>query len=110
MKKNKKGIIYSTNPKYKFEYYEDENENLLEESKQTLKVFLNRHKAGKFTVSIKNYIANDNEYKKLAKLLKKKCGVGGSVKDKEIILQGNIRDKVIEILNKEGYKTIRVGG
>lgn len=109
MKKRKNNIVYSTNPDYKYED-EDEQEYILKKQEQKLKIHLNRHKADRFTVSIKNFIGSQEEIKKLSKLLKQKCGVGGSVKNKEIIIQGNIREKIIRILNKEGYQTISVGG
>ena len=61
-------------------------------------------------VIIKNFVGTTDDLKKLGKLLKTKCGVGGSAKNSEIIIQGNVREKVMEILEKEGYNYKRVGG
>ena len=75
-----------------------------------LKVCIDKHRAGKIAVIIKEFIGTTHDLKALGRLLKTKCGVGGSVKNGEIIIQGNVRDKVIEILGKEGYNHKRVGG
>ena len=109
MKKNKKGVVYSTNPNYKFEYHEDkiDNNNI---NNQILNIHLERYKGNKKAVVIKNFIATKENKEILAKELKKVCGVGGSIKDDNIIIQGDNREKVILILNKKGYKTKKVGG
>ena len=109
MKKNKKGVVYSTNPNYKFEYHEDkiDNNNI---NNQSLNIHLERYKGNKKAVVIKNFIGTKENKEILAKELKKVCGVGGSIKDENIIIQGDNRDKVILILNKKGYKTKKVGG
>ena len=107
--KNRKGILYSTNPDFEYEYENQEMETL-PSSKQNLKVCIDKHRAGKIAVIIKNFVGTTDDLKKLGKLLKTKCGVGGSVKNGEIIIQGNIRGKVMDILEKEGYNYKRVGG
>ena len=109
MKKNKKGVVYSTNPNYKFEYHEDkiDNNNI---NNQSLNIHLERYKGNKKAVVIKNFIGTKENKETLAKELKKVCGVGGSIKDDNIIIQGDNREKVILILNKKGYKTKKVGG
>ena len=109
MKKRKKNIVYSTNPNYQYEY-EDELENTIAKNNQNLKIHLNRHKADKFSVVIKNFIGTKDEMKKIEKNIKTKLGVGGSIKNNQIIIQGKVREKVIEILNSDGYKTNSVGG
>ena len=108
-KKNRKGIMYSTNPDFKYEYENQEMETL-PASKQNLKVCIYKHRAGKVAVIIKDFIGTTDDLKTLGKLLKTKCGVGGSAKNGEIIIQGNVREKVMEILQKEGYHYKRVGG
>ena len=107
--KNRKGVMYSTNPDFKYEYENDELETL-SNNKQNLKVCIDKHRAGKVVIIIKEFVGTTEDLKSLGKLLKSKCGVGGSVKNGEIIIQGNIRDKVMEILEKEGYNYKRSGG
>ena len=112
MKKNKKygkGVIYSTNPDFDYEYKNEEQETLVN-NKQQLRVCIDKHRAGKVAVVIKDFIGKTEDLKTLGKILKSKCGVGGSAKNGEIIIQGNVRDKVMEILKKEGYNYKRVGG
>ena len=108
-KKSRKGIIYSTNPDFEYQYENEELETL-PPNEQMLKVCIDKHRAGKITVIIKEFVGTTNDLKALGKLLKTKCGVGGSVRNGEIIIQGNIRDKVMEILGKEDYNYKRVGG
>ena len=108
-KKLRKGIIYSTNPDFEYQYKKEEIEPL-SINKQMLKVCIDKHRAGKIAVIIKEFIGSTHDLKALGRLLKTKCGVGGSVKNGEIIIQGNVRNKVMEILGKEGYNYKRVGG
>lgn len=108
-KKNRKGILYSTNPDFEYEYEESAQDTLLP-AEQNLKVCIDKHRGGKIVVIIKDFEGVNDDLKILGKLLKQKCGVGGSVKNGEIIIQGNVREKVMEILEKEGYKYKRVGG
>ena len=108
-KKNKKLTVYSTNPN--FEYDEDNHEDItLEPSDQLLEVWIDKHRAGKTAIIIKGYVGNLSDIKALSKKLKTKCGVGGSVKNGEIIIQGNVRDKIMDILKQDGYRYKRVGG
>ena len=108
-KKNRKGVTYSTNPDFEFKY-ENQEMGTLSNNEQHLKVCIDKHRAGKIAVIIKNFVGNSEDLKALGKLLKTKCGVGGSAKNGEIIIQGDVRDKVMEILQKEGYNYKRVGG
>ena len=107
--KNRKGIMYSTNPDFEYEYKHAEMETL-HPSEQNLNICIDKHRAGKIAVIIKEFVGRTEDLKLLAKLLKTRCGVGGSTKNREIIIQGNVRDKVMEILEKAGYKYKRVGG
>jgi len=108
-KKNKKGVMYSTNSDFEFEY-ENQAMETLSNNEQCLKVCIDKHRAGKIAVIIKDFVGNTEDLKALGKLLKTKCGVGGSAKNGEIIIQGNVREKVMEILEKEEYNYKRVGG
>ena len=109
-KKNRKGILYSTDPNFEYEYEENTFETLSNKD-QNLEVWIDKkHRAGKTCVLIKGFIGSDNDLKILSKSLKSKCGVGGSIKNGEILIQGDVRDKIIEILNSMDYNTKRVGG
>ena len=92
MKKRKKNIVYSTNPNYQYEY-EDDFEKTIAKNKQNLKIHLNRHKADKFSVVIKNFIGTKDEMKKIEKNIKTKLGVGGSIKNNQIINEYKVRYK-----------------
>lgn len=103
------GFVFSTNSSFEFE--KEENQATLPSNQQYLEaIFSNKGRAGKTATIISGFIGSEDDLRQLAKLLKTKCGVGGSVKDQEIIIQGNYRDKIMEILKKEGYNVKRVGG
>ena len=103
------GFVFSTNDSFSFD--KEEEQNTLEPKKQYLEAhFSNKGRGGKTVTVISGFVGNEDDLKSLGKLLKTKCGVGGSVKDNEIIIQGNYRDKIMEILKKEGYNIKRVGG
>ena len=108
-RKNRKGILYSTNPNFEYKYEEEEHHSL-SPSEHNLKVCIDKHRAGKVAVIIKDYVGSNNDLRLLGKLLKQKCAVGGSVKNGEIIIQGNVRERVMRILEEEGYRYKRVGG
>ncbi|MCG3168025.1 MAG: putative protein YciH [Bacteroidia bacterium] len=105
--KNKDGFVYSTNPNFSLTpaLSEGEGAETLPNQKQNLRVELDRrNRAGKSVTLITGFIGSDDDLETLAKLLKTKCGVGGSSKDGEILLQGDFRKKAEEILAKEGYR------
>ncbi|WP_372792637.1 translation initiation factor [Lutibacter sp.] len=103
------GFVFSTNDS--FEFNKQENQETLAPKQQFLEaLFSNKGRGGKTVTVISGFIGSEDDLKSLAKILKTKCGVGGSVKDNEIIIQGNYRDKLMEILKKEGYNVKRVGG
>lgn len=103
------GFVFSTNED--FEYKTEEVTETLMPNKQYLEAhFSNKGRGGKTVTVVKGFEGTEEDLKALGKLLKTKCGVGGAVKEGEIIIQGNYRDKVIEILKKENYNVKRVGG
>ncbi len=111
-KKNRSGIVFSTNPDFEYSYNEDDEIETLPKEEQRLRVLIDRKKRkGKEVTLVKGFEGLDDDLKDLGKLLKTKCGVGGSVKDGEILIQGNHRDKVVDLLLKAGYtKTKKSGG
>ena len=105
------GFVFSTNKQEDFSAYNESTQKTMVKSDQYLEAhFSNKSRGGKTVTIIKGFVGSENELKNLAKLLKTKCGVGGSTKDGEIIIQGNYRDKIIQILQKDGYHVKRVGG
>lgn len=104
------GFVFSTNQDFDFSQ-EEETIETPENKKQYLEAHLDKkNRAGKIATIIKGFAGTDEDLKDLAKKLKTLCGVGGSQKDGEIIIQGNFRDKIMEYLKKEGYNVKRVGG
>lgn len=104
-KKNKIGIVYSTNPDHQYDYDSQEQENTLDPGDQKLLVALDKkQRKGKQVTLITGFIGQSDDLKDLAKTLKTKCGVGGSAKDGEIILQGDFRTKAADLLREMGYQ------
>lgn len=114
MAKNKKeriNVVYSTNPDFNFDFEEEEVVETLPKKQQKLYVSLDKKsRGGKEVTLVEGFIGTEEDLKDLGKMLKTKCGVGGSVKDGEILIQGNFRDKILIILEQEGYQTKRKGG
>ena len=103
--KDRLNIVYSTNPDFKFEVEEEEESDTLEPSKQQLRISLDkRNRKGKSVTLVTGFVGRAEDLKSLAKVLKTRCGVGGSDKDGEILIQGDFRQKVLDILLSEGYK------
>ncbi len=103
------GVVFSTDTNYDFDT--SENKENVPANEQYLEAhFSNKGRGGKTVTVIKGFQGGEDSLKQLAKTLKNKCGVGGSVKNGEIIIQGSFRDKIIEILQKETYNVKRVGG
>lgn len=110
-KKEKINIVYSTNPDYQFQFEEEEEIETLPKNQQKLYVSIDRkQRGGKEVTLVEGFVGNEDDLKELGKLLKSKCGVGGTVKDNEILIQGNFRDKIAELLQKEGYGVKKKGG
>jgi len=108
--KNREGIVYSTNPD--FNYFEGLKDMLdtPQNEEQNLLVRIERKgRGGKVVTIVEGFVGSDNELKELSKMLKNKCGVGGSQKDGEIIIQGDVKDKVFNILSENHYKVKKSG-
>lgn len=109
-KKKEKYIVYSTNPGFQ-EDEEFEDEETLQPNQQDLRVSIDRkQRKGKAVTLVNGFIGSEEDLKELGKEIKSKCGVGGSAKNSEIIIQGEVRDKVIELLLAKGYKAKKSGG
>ena len=102
--KDRLNVVYSTNPDFKYESYEEEEEETLPKNQQKLRVSMEKKgRGGKTATLIRGFIGTEEDLKELGKLLKTRCGVGGSVKDGEIIIQGDFKQRIIELLKTEGY-------
>lgn len=105
------GMVYSTDPN--FEYVTDEapEAETLPPAQQRLRVWLDRkQRAGKTVTLVRGFVGRDADLQELARMLKNKCGVGGSAKEGEIIVQGDHRDRIVELLAKAGYGCRKAGG
>ncbi len=103
--KDRLGTVYSTNPDFEYDNGEDNFEETLPPNEQKLKISLDKKaRRGKTVTLITGFIGSEDDLKELSKLLKTKCGVGGSAKNNEIIIQGNFKDKISKILTEKGYR------
>lgn len=107
--KKRLNIVYSTNPDYGYEQVSEDEQEALAVEKQPLRISLDkRNRRGKAVTLVSGFVGADSDLTELGKLLKVKCGVGGSAKEGEIIVQGDHREKVLNILKKEGYAKARI--
>lgn len=107
-KKKKIGIMYSTDSNFEYKY--EKEEKTLNPEQQNLEVYIERkNRNGKTATIIRGFVGLKSDLKELSKKLKTKCGVGGSVKNGEMIIQGNFRNKIITILENENYNCKRIG-
>ncbi len=110
-KKKRVGVVYSTNPEYSYDYESKSEEDEPPTNQQRLRVMIDRKgRGGKEVTLVTGFVGPEDRLKELGKMLKSKCGVGGSVKNGEIIVQGDHRDRVVELLKKEGFKDTKKSG
>lgn len=109
--KKRDGVVYSTSDDFEFQTEDTESEDTLAANQQNLKVLLDKKaRAGKKVTLIEGFVGSEDDLKELGKMLKNKCGVGGAAKDGEILIQGDHRDKVVQVLSAAGYKAKKSGG
>lgn len=102
--KDRLNVVYSTNPDFNYAYEETEETDTVDKSQQKLRVGIEKKGRGGKTVTIvKGFVGTEDDLKELGRLLKNRCGVGGSVKDGEILIQGDLRQRVIDLLKADGY-------
>lgn len=102
--KERLNIVYSTNPDFKYETEDEETVETLDKKQQKLRVSIEKKgRGGKTVTLVTGFIGNDNDLKELGKTLKTKCGVGGTVKDGEIVIQGDFKQRITDLLKAEGY-------
>ena len=108
--KSRLGMVYSTNPDFEYRTDEPEEPVTLPAARQQLRVWLDRRqRAGKVVTIVRGFVGREADLAELARLLKTRCGVGGAAKEGEILIQGDHRDRVVEILTKAGYGCKKAG-
>ena len=100
------GVVYSTNPNFQYQYDEEPEAETLPPSQQNLRIRLDRHaRGGKQVTLVSGFVGTSDDLQALARQLKNACGVGGSAKEGEILIQGDFREKVANHLTQLGYKS-----
>ena len=106
--KERLGMVYSTNPDFTYDYGEEQEEATLAPERQKLRVWRDtKGRGGKVATIVRDFVGSTEDLQNLGRLLKQACGVGGSVKDGEIVIQGDVRDRLVALLLKEGYSRTR---
>ena len=109
--KKRLGVVYSTNPEFEFNSDRKESEATLPPGEQKLYVSLDRkNRKGKAVTLVEGFTGTSVDLKELGKELKSRCGVGGTVKEGEIIIQGDFRERIYSLLTEKGYSVKRKGG
>lgn len=109
-KNKKKYTVYSTNPDFSASFFEEEATSTPEPNTQKLRIWLDRKKGNKLVTVVRDFVGAEDDLAELGKYLKQKCGCGGSVKDQEILIQGDHRDKVLQLLLDQGYSQTKKAG
>lgn len=109
-KKKRIGVTFSTNPDFEYEYDNQEVESIDPQDQRLYVMHDRKQRKGKTVTLVTGFEGPEDELKDLAKMLKSKCGVGGTAKDGEIIIQGEFREKVLELLLKEGFERTKLSG
>ncbi|GAB3942610.1 translation initiation factor [Spirosoma harenae] len=109
-KKNRSGVVYSTNPDFQYESNEQPQAETLPPTQQNLKIWLVKLGGNKVVTTIRGFIGTEADLADLGKQLKSACGAGGSTKDDEILIQGDHRDKALAWLTGKGFKAKKAGG
>ena len=106
--KSRLGVVYSTNPDFQYETVQEQEADTLPPGKQRLVVRIDRRRrAGKQVTLVEGFVGRSEDLAALARTLKTRCGVGGSASDGEILIQGDLRDKVVALLTSLGYNAKR---
>jgi translation initiation factor 1 len=109
--KKRDGVVYSTSDDFEYNFGKQDDAETLPAAQQKLKVLLDKKaRSGKQVTLVEGFVGTEEDLKELGKLLKNKCGVGGSAKDGEILIQGDHRDKVLQVLQQAGYGAKKSGG
>ena len=108
--KERLGVVFSTNPDFQYDTDKEQTAETLAPERQNLKIWLDRLKGGRVATVVRGFVGSGDDLAALGKELKKSCGVGGTTKDGEIIIQGDHRDRVVELLAKSGYRSKKAGG
>jgi translation initiation factor 1 len=109
--KDRLGVVFSTNPEFSYENNQEEESETLPPNQQSLLVFTDRKgRKGKTATIISGFVGKEDDLKELSKFLKTKCGVGGSHRGDEILIQGDVKNKVVALLKEKGYKVKVSGG
>lgn len=111
-KKTDRRVVYSTNPDYDYAAHAGLSKEAatLPAAQQDLRIWLDRKGGGKVATIVKDFVGTQDDLKELGSTLKSLCGVGGTAKNGEILIQGDHRDKVLEYLQKNGYGAKKAGG